>query len=200
MDPEQTATTTTTVPAEVSTTALGAAGEKALDAFKQRAREAERTLRDERAAREAAESELIRLREAGRSETEKAIEKARREAADAACKEESERAALRVGELMAQRLRDRVALAATGRFVDPDVAARLLDTDELVTDDGSPDEAAIASALDGLLERSPYLALPGHAPKPPPPDPDAGPRGGGQGDLDRRVRDRARRMGARVDD
>jgi len=200
MDPEQTATTTTTVPAEVSTTALGAAGEKALDAFKQRAREAERTLRDERAAREAAESELIRLREAGRSETEKAIEKARREAADAARKEESERAALRVGELMAQRLRDRVALAATGRFVDPDVAARLLDTDELVTDDGSPDEAAIASALDGLLERSPYLALPGHAPKPPPPDPDAGPRGGGQGDLDRRVRDRARRMGARVDD
>jgi hypothetical protein len=197
MDPEA-STTKDAGESEGESPTLGPPGEKALEAFKTRARDAERALKEERAARDELVEEVRRLREESQSDVEKAIAKASREAAEAARKEEAERAALRIGELMSKRLRDRIALAATGRFMDPDVVARLLDPDELVADDGEPDEGAIGKALDSLVERAPYLAIPGQAPKPPPADPDSGPRGGNApGDLDRRARDRAKRMGAR---
>ena len=115
-------------------------------------------------------------------------------------KAEREKAAERIGELMRLRLSDRIAVAASGRFANPGVAGRLLDPDDLVDDEGHPDEGKIGEALDALLEREPYLAADG-AQRRPPADPDSGPRsGGGTGDLNSRARERARRMGVRFGD
>jgi hypothetical protein len=192
--------TTTSEPTAPAEDGLGPAGEKALDAFKVRARDAERAAKAEKEAREAVEEELAALRAASQSEQEKAIDAARKEAADAAARAEREKAAEKIGELMRLRLQDRIAVAASGRFANPGVAGRLLDPDELVDDEGHPDEAKIGKALDTLLEREPYLAANGQRP-PATPDPDQGPRGGGgSGSVEDRARERARKMGVRFND
>jgi hypothetical protein len=109
-------------------------------------REAGRRRRHEREL----EQELEQLRAANLSENERAVEDARREGREAAEREAS-----------ARIVRADVRAAAASRLRDPDDALAHLDVDELAGLDDDARGAAIASALDELIERKPYLAAAG---------------------------------------
>lgn len=137
--------TTATAESTTKDDNLGPAGEQALDAFKKRARDAEARVK-------AQESELEKLRDAQRSESEKAVEKARKEATEQARSEVLAAANRRI-------LTAEVRAAAGGRLADPLDAVRLLDVDAFsVNEDGEVDTKAITKAIDGLLDAKPYLA------------------------------------------
>lgn len=132
-------------------TPLGPKGEKALEAFKERARRAEA---------EAAQlkADLAKAHEATLPEQERAIAEARREAAEAA------KAEVR-GEILRDRFADKLAVATTGKLADPelladpDVALKLLGLAEIpTTDTGVVDAGAISAAVARLIEAKPYLA------------------------------------------
>jgi len=123
---------------------LGEGGRRAIEAERQARQAAEARARE-------TEAELERLRDANRSETEKAIAAARREGEkagrDAAAAEFGQQRA----DLQRRRTADRVALAATGRLADPQKAAGFLNLDALAGDDGEPDDAKIGQAIDQLV-------------------------------------------------
>jgi hypothetical protein len=113
-------------------TDLGDAGKKALS--------------EERAARKAAEKELAEIKaESNRLR--------RTNAATKGTDLEAIRDEIRA-EFNAERLKDKVALAAAGRLADSSDAARFLDLESLSAD--KPE--AIKAALDKLLTDRPYLA------------------------------------------
>lgn len=141
-----------------------------------------KALADERELRKAAEkdskaakkqledvqSRLEKLETDGKSETEKLIEAARNEGAEAARKEEREKTNARL-------LKSEVRLAAAGKLTDPEDAVRFLDLSEFeVKDDGTIDTEAISKAIGTLVESKPYLVSKGR----PRGDIDAGARGG----------------------
>lgn len=96
----------------------------------------------ERNRRKAAEFE-----EAAKSESEKALDAARREGAEQVRSELSRR-------LLEQEVR----VAAAGRFTDPSDAVRFIDLDSIGVDEsGQVDQKALAAALDGLAESKSYL-------------------------------------------
>lgn len=110
-------------------------------------------------ARKAAE-EVERLQkalaeheEASKSEQEKALDRARKEAAEAATAEVANtyRAKIKTAEIRAQ---------AAGRFADPSDAVALakIDDDELFDSAGEINTDAIKTALDALIESKPHLA------------------------------------------
>lgn len=106
----------------------------------------------ERAARkraDAAEAELAKLKDEGKTEQEKAIEQARKEVAAEAHEA-----------LKAERLKAAIATQAAKTFADVDDAQRLIDggDDILFDDEGKVDADALKSALSDLLERKPHLA------------------------------------------
>lgn len=142
---------------------LGEAGKRALDAERRRAAELDKQLK-------AATAELDEFKRSQMSETEKAIEAARREgetAAEARWRQQTARLA--------------VEAAAAGRFADPDDAARFIGDDIPFTETGEVDKAAIAQRLDELLTAKPYLGVASGTPAPaPPPAVPTGPRGGPQ--------------------
>lgn len=147
--------------------ALGPKGEKALDAWKQRAKNAEA---DAKRAKDL-EAELETLRTAQMSEQEKAIKEARDSARTETLSEVNER-------LFAAEAR----ASGSGKLSDPDlladpvVALRLLGLSEVpVTDTGDIDTEAISEAIDSLIESKPYLA--GATPPTPPLDLGQGARG-----------------------
>ncbi|MCA1569763.1 MAG: hypothetical protein LC798_05460 [Chloroflexi bacterium] len=149
--PEETMTETTTVET-TETEELGDAGQKALEAFKSRARAAEKAqkLADKRATD--LEARLAQFDEASKTEQEKAIEAARKEAATAATAEATTRANRRI-------LTAEIKAAAGTKLADPADAVRLLDLDSFdVDDDGEVDSNSIASAIEDLLKAKPYLA------------------------------------------
>lgn len=161
-------------PPTVDDPPLGPEGEKALQAWKDRAKAAER---DAKRAKQL-EDEIAELRSAQMSDQEKAIEQARKEAADAARVEErtGTNARLFKAELRAAagtdiKLEDGklVKLADPSLLADPEVALRLLGLDEIpVTDAGDIDTEAISTAVATLVATKPYLAasatpLPGSA-------------------------------------
>lgn len=128
-----------------------------------------KALAEERAARKAAEkeakraktleAELEKFREDAMSEQERAIATARKEAADEARTEA-------LSTVNRKLFTAEVRAAAAGKvadqelLADPDVAMRLLGLDEVpVTNTGDVDSEAISAALDGLVERKPYLAV-----------------------------------------
>lgn len=94
-------------------------------------------------------AELDKLREAGQSETEKAVAAARKEA------EQAVRA-----EVRRDRVLDRVEVLAAKEFADPDDARLRLEkrADEFVGKDGEVDAKAIGEALTQLLKDKPHLA------------------------------------------
>lgn len=96
-----------------------------------------------------AERELAELKEKSMGETEKAIEAARREERDKV-----------TGEFVTRIVASEVLAAAGGKFRDPADALHHVDLADLV-DEASDDrrKAAIAKALDALLESKPYLAV-----------------------------------------
>jgi hypothetical protein len=73
----------------------------------------------------------------------------------------------------AERIADKIAVAAAGRFADPEDAPRYLSDAEtaakFVNSDGAIDTAAITAAIDSLLEAKPHLKASTETPKPPPP-------------------------------
>lgn len=120
---------------------LGEAGKKALEEERKARRDADKALK-------AAQAELDKARLANMSETERAIAKARDDA-------RAEMAAAYAQE----RVKDKVALAASGKLADPDDAIHLLgNLAEFVAANGDVDTRAIASAIDGLVASKPYLA------------------------------------------
>lgn len=124
--------------------ALGPEGEKALEAWKQRARTAEA---EAKRAKEL-DGELARLREQTMSDQEKAIEKAKREATAEANKTFNSRL-----------VQAEVRAAAAGKLADPEDAIRFIDLSGIAIDgDGAVDKKAIEKELTDLLKARPYLA------------------------------------------
>ena len=120
---------------------LGPAGQKALQAEKEKRRKAAQELRD-------AKAEIQRLRTGGD------------EAAQAAA--EVEKAAL--AKANTRIVRAEVKAAAAGRLANPALAMKLLDLDKFEVDDnGDVDQTEIADAISELLREEPYLAA--EAPK-----------------------------------
>lgn len=100
----------------------------------------------------ATEAELKKLQEASSTDQDAAVaaarEEARREVFAEALSEGNDR--LRRGEVLA---------AAANKLTDPADAVRLLDLDKFpVSDDGTVDRRAIATAIDELVKAKPYLA------------------------------------------
>lgn len=139
-------------PAASAAVRFGPEGEKALEAFKKRAREAERALKEK-------EERLQRLEDENKSETEKALDKARKEARKEAESEfEKERRSDRLGIAVARHARDLADV--------DDVILNLQqgDTDDLFDDEGKVKADALKAALfdkGGLLERKPHLKAQG---------------------------------------
>lgn len=137
-------------PPEDTDEKLGDNGVKALERWKQRAKEAEKTAK--RATE--LEQQLEKLRRQSMSEQERAIAQARDEAR-----------AETVREMRKEMFSTRAVAAATGKLInpelvaDPDVALKLLGLDDIpVTDTGAIDTETINAAVSALLERHSYLA------------------------------------------
>lgn len=97
-------------------------------------------------------SEFDKLSEAQKTELERAVDTTRRETEEAVRTE-------RDGHWRGILLRSEVRVAAAGKLADPEDAIRFLDLDSLeVDDDGRLDEKKVASAIEKLVEKKPYLA------------------------------------------
>ncbi|MEO6467493.1 MAG: hypothetical protein ABIP21_00225 [Acidimicrobiia bacterium] len=156
---------------------LGAAGVQALEAFKARARTAEKEAK-------AAKAELDRIRSSNLNETERAIEAAKREAADAATAVVEQKYQTRLDSAD-------VRIAADG-FADPADAVLFLDLEDLPRDEsGALNEKALKNALRKVLEAKPHLAKSGVRGSA-----DQGARGAGpaaEDDMNNRIRQAAGR-------
>lgn len=151
-------------PPSVEDPPLGPEGEKALQAWKDRAKAAEADAKRTKAL----EDELAALRAEQMTEQEKAIAAARQEAADGAKAEVlgTVNAKLFAAELKAAAKSDiatadgkHVRLTDPSLLADPEVALRLLGLGEIpVTESGDIDTEAISTAVAALVAAKPYLA------------------------------------------
>jgi len=130
---------------------LEPAGQKALEAFKERARAAERESKAHQAELDKMRAELDEVRAGQLSEHEKEVEKARKEADQAARAE--------VSSAYQARLDAADIRLAASKFADPEDAILNLDTSGLARDEsGNLDQKALTGALDGILKKKPHLA------------------------------------------
>lgn len=143
---EDTAADTTASPATGSDE-LGEAGKRAIEAERKARKDAEQSAKKLAA-------ELDRLREQSMSDTERAIQQARRDAANEARQQ-----------LMQRLVTAEVRAAAAGRLADPDDAVRFLNLSDFTGDDGEIDSKAVAAAIGELVASKPYLAASPAAPK-----------------------------------
>lgn len=111
---------------------LGAAGEKALAEWKERARSAEK-------AAKAAQSELTKVQKASMTETEKAVAEAEERGRNAA-----------LAEVGASRVDDAVRLALADRGLDVDALLEGLNRAQFLDDAFQPDREAIAAWADRI--------------------------------------------------
>lgn len=108
-----------------------------------------------------------RLEEERKSELERAVDTAKKEA-DKAARDD------RDGFWRERLLRSEVKVAASGKVVNPAVAVKLLDLSAFdLDDDGNVDAEVLAKAIDDLVKDHPYLAANGTQRRT---DFDAGPR------------------------
>jgi hypothetical protein len=123
------------------------------DDWQAKARKHERDLKRERKAREDLEAKLAEADNASKSEHEKALEQARKEAS-------AEAKAQTTSEFREQILTAEIRVQAAGKFADPGDAVALLDLkeSEVFNNDGEIQTADLTQALDDLLERKPHLA------------------------------------------
>lgn len=130
------------------------------------------------------EAKLAQFEEATKSEHEKALEQARREAAEAA------ETPLRQ-ELRNARLEAAVARLAAGKFKHPEHAEKLLELgDDVFDDDGKVKPKVVEDAIAEFLKKYPDHALNGR----PSGDADAGKGTGGEaGGMNDLIRQKARR-------
>ncbi|MGA4989878.1 hypothetical protein [Nonomuraea bangladeshensis] len=143
---------------------LGPKGEKALQAEKDRRREADRLRRQVARERDEALAELDRLRKAaekkpadGDGDADKGpdLDAIRKEA------EEKARSAVKA-EVLKDRVSDKIEVLAAKKFQNAeDAVVHLLRTSEIADflDGDKIDAEAIKEALDELLEKKPYLAV-----------------------------------------
>lgn len=156
-------------PAPVADPPLGAAGEKALAEWKQRAKDAEKLSREQAAALKAFE-------DAQKTEAEKLAERA----------EAAEQRAAKAAALAVART---IKAAASGRFADAQDAVDALAAADFLKD-GEIDDDAIEAALAGLLERKPHWAAAAPSgPRIPAPDPAQGARPGAIPTLAQQIRE-----------
>lgn len=95
---------------------------------------------------------LDEIEEQSKSEKDKAVDKAAKDADTAARQDERGKANARI-------VRAEVKAAAGAKLADPGDAVRLLDLDQFkVDDDGEVDAKAVAAAIDDLVKAKPYLA------------------------------------------
>lgn len=128
---------------------LGPEGEKALDAWKTRAKAAEKKAKEH-------EDRLDKIAEANKTEGEKAIDKARKEARkEAEAEFDKERRSDRLGIAVAKHARELADV--------DDVVLNLKqgDTDELFDAEGKVNAESLKSALDALLKNKPHLKAQG---------------------------------------
>lgn len=161
---------------------LGPEGEKALEAFKTRARSAEKQAKE-------LQERLDKMDEANKSESEKALDQARKEARTEAEKEfEKERRSDRLAVAIAGHARD---LADVDDVV-LNIERRIASGDAEVFDkEGKVEKDALKKALDGLLKDKPHLKATGAGK--PSGDADGGKGEGGEG---RSFNDEIRRQAA----
>lgn len=150
--------------------ALGPAGEKALSAWKERAKAAEDLAKQH-------EAKIKEFEDRDKTEAEKQAD---------ALKAATERAET------ATRLAvsSQVEALAAGRFQDPQDAVTALKDGNFVAADGTVDRAAVTAALDDLLTRKPHWAAAEPGSRTPRPDPSQGPRPGGNpgaGTVDQQI-------------
>ncbi len=137
-------TAATAEPPAAPVDGLGDAGKAAIAAERKRANAAEKALK-------AVQEQLDGLTQASQTETEKAIDKARKEATDAATAEVTKSFRDRI-------LKSEIRAQATGKYADPDDAIRLLELeDDVFDDDGEVRTDALSKQLDALLDRKPHL-------------------------------------------
>jgi len=117
---------------------LGPAGEKALDEWKRRARDAERLSKTQA-------TRLKEIEDRDKTDLQKASE-----ALSAAEK--------RAASLVQRAVRAEVRALAAGTFADPEDAAVYLNTSDFVDADGEVDGKGIQKALADLIKRKPHLA------------------------------------------
>lgn len=139
---------------EQETTQLGPEGEKALEAFKARARKAEKAEKELR-------ERLDKFEEQNKSESQKQIDKARKEAREEVLAEvERERRADRLQMAVAKRARE---------LADVDDVVLNLEragVDDLYDEDGRVIDKALDKQIQVLLSAKPHLKAPGADGKP----------------------------------
>lgn len=152
---------------------LGEAGKRAIAAERETAKAAQKAAREAEKRLKTLESELAKFRDADKTELEKQVEVARREAAAEATTQATQAFNRRL-------LEAEVKGAAAGKLSDPADAVRLLDLDDFtVADDGTIDTKPIAKAIEQLLKEKPYLSA--GDPRRPSGSADQGPQGAGNG-------------------
>lgn len=117
---------------------LGPAGEKALDEWKRRAKDAERLSRTHAA-------KLKEIEDRDKTDLQKASERVTA-------------AEQRAASLVQRAVKAEVRALAAGSFADPEDAAVYLSTDVFVDADGEIDAKGIQKALADLIKRKPHLA------------------------------------------
>lgn len=119
---------------------------ESVDEWKQHSRRHERDAKNARKALEDAQAKLDQIAEANQSEQDKAIDKARKEAAEAARAEVT-------SEYQSKVMQAEIRAQAAGKFANPALAVRLLDLDatDAFGKDGEVDATVIASTIDEFL-------------------------------------------------
>lgn len=144
---------------------LGDAGKQALDRMKAERNEAKAQVKAEADRAAALQAELDELKRAG----ETGDEKAKREAEKALANARDEAAAAARAEVMAERVLDKIEVAAAGKFIKTsDATLHLRDRAAEFIKDGAIDTEGIAKAVDKLLEDEPHLAANTKTPVPSP--------------------------------
>lgn len=124
----------------------------ALDKERDRASTFEKTSKQQSGQLKSLQEELDKLKQQSMSDAEKAIEQARKEAAEQTRSDVAKEYDRRV-------ITAEVKAVAAGKLSDPADAVRFLDLDEFKVDkDGEVDTKAIGKAVDQLLKDKPYLA------------------------------------------
>ncbi|MFB4285695.1 hypothetical protein ACBJ59_61285 [Nonomuraea sp. MTCD27] len=140
---------------------LGTGGQKALEAERAKAREAEKRARE-------AERKVKQFEDANKSDLEKAASRA-------------DQAEQRAQALVDRTVKAEIRAAAADSFADPSDAAAFLDLAAYAGEDDEVDTDKIKADLADLLKRKPHLGKAGR--KGPKPDPSQGARPGGTPDL-----------------
>lgn len=142
---------------------LGPKGEKALQAEKDRRREADRLRRQAARERDEALAELDRLRKAAEKKPDAGDDADKGPDLDAIRAEAREKATAELrAEVLKDRVSDKIEVLAAKRFQDAgDAVTHLMRSGEIedFLDGGKVDAEAITEALDALLEKKPYLAV-----------------------------------------